>query len=137
MRNEGAMPAIGVKPAIPFWRFSSYNKKGGKAHPIVTRRANQILDLWAAITPMAVIADRLEISETTVKAHLRRARRRGDPRAHRPECLTRPLIDARKKRTQIVVLKDAGYENRQIAAKVRCSLRLVQVVVREQRKRAR
>lgn len=117
--------------SVPFYRYSSFNKRGGKAHPLVARRMERILDMWASITPTVEIARQLNIAERTVREYLRRARKRGDPRATRPEGVDRQLLYARTKRRHIQLLNNLDFSKPQIAMKLDCSLRLVQIVLKE------
>lgn len=115
----------------PFYTYSSYNKRGGRQHPTVTRRMNRVLDLWVAGFPMVFIAEDLDIDLETVRDYLRRAKVRGDPRAHRPRAIDRYRIRGRTRRLQIKMLVKAGYTAREIAKQLECSARLVQIRIKE------
>ena len=116
----------------PFYRFSSFNRSGGKVHPVVSRRLNQVLDMWAALLPADDIAKALDISSDTVRDYVKRGKRRGDPRAIRPHGVDRRALKARLRRTQVKVLAQAGYSNREIAQRLGCNVRLVQMRLKEE-----
>lgn len=116
---------------LPFYAYSSYNKIGGKQHPTVTRRMNRILDLWAACLTMAFIAEELDIDPDTVRDYIRRARRRGDPRAIRPRDMDRYRLRGSTRRLQIRLLTKAGFSATEIAKRLECSPRLVQIRLKE------
>jgi DNA-binding CsgD family transcriptional regulator len=115
---------------LPFYAYSSYNKRGGKQHPVVTRRMNQVLDLYAALITIDTIADRLEIPTETIRSYIRRAKRVGDPRANR-HGLNRKRIKARTRRIQVGLLSRAGFTPAEIAKHLECTRRLVQMRLKE------
>lgn len=117
--------------AKPFYAYSSYNKPGGKQHPVVTRRMNQVLDLYAALITMDDISDRLDIPLETVRSYIRRGKRQSDPRAQRPQSLNRKRMKARTRRIQVRLLVNAGFTPAEIAKQLECSPRLVQIRIKE------
>ena len=70
-----------MKPRTEFWRFSSRNRAGHKAHPKTFVLRQSILTHWAAGWTEEAIAYRHRIDVDTVGRHLREARKAGDPRA--------------------------------------------------------
>jgi len=116
---------------LPFYAYSSYNKRGGKQHPVVARRMNQVLDLYAALLTIDAIADRLEIPTETIRSYIRRAKRVGDPRAVRQHSLNRKRIKARTRRIQVRMLSQAGFTPAEIAKHLECTRRLVQIRIKE------
>lgn len=65
----------------PFWAFSSRNRKKHEPHPKVAVIRESILLHWQAGWTQDAIALYHNLHIDTVNAHLRRARRNGDPRA--------------------------------------------------------
>ncbi len=116
---------------LPFHAYSSYNKRGGKTHPVVSRRLNQVLDMWAAMMTREDIAEHLDISVDAVKQYLRRGRRRGDPRAKRPIGMNRIAMRAKMRRHQIKLLHEVGYTPKEIATRLECTERLVMLRMKE------
>ena len=116
---------------VPFYRLSSFNRTGGKVHPVVSRRLNQVLDMWAAFLPADDIAKALDISSDTVRDYVKRGKRRGDPRASRPSGIDRRLLRARIRRSHIKKLSEAGFTNADIAKRLDCNVRLVQMRLKE------
>lgn len=126
---------------LQFYKFSSFNRVGGKTHPTVSRRMNMIMDLWAALMTMDEIAKSLAVSSETVKRYVERAKRRGDPRAIRPLAghvrsgvsmpLDRLFLRASIRRRQIQLLNDAGFTKQEIAKRLDCDVRLVQMRLKE------
>ena len=117
---------------VPFYRLSSFNRAGGKMHPIVSRRLNQVLDMWAAMMTVEDIAKSLDISPDTVREYVKRAKRRADPRAMRPRGIDRRVLKASVRRTQMKLLAKAGYSKKDIAKRLDCNVRLVQMRLREE-----
>lgn len=116
---------------LPFYLYSSYNKPGGKVHPLVARRMNQVLDMWAALMTIEQIAEALGISPSTVTDYIARGHKVGDPRAKRPAGIDRRRLTAHTRRTQMRLLAQAGFPKRQIANRLDCSVRLVEMRLRE------
>ncbi len=120
-----------MKP--PFHHFSSFNKRGGRTHPLVARRRNEALDMWAALMSIEQIAEALDIGTTTVTTYIAEGHKRNDPRAKRPKGIDRRRVSAQTKRTQMRLLKTAGFTPRQIADRLECDVRLVQMRLKEMR----
>ncbi|TIX18504.1 MAG: hypothetical protein E5V41_05900 [Mesorhizobium sp.] len=115
---------------LPFYRFSSFNTKGGKTHPRVARTRNRILDLWEGMASYSTIAEELDISISTVVECIARAKRLKDPRADRP-FRHRKIQMAEKRRREIRRLLDDGYRPREIAKRLGVSKRLVLIRMKE------
>ena len=113
-----------------FHLYSSRNKKGGKPHPVVFRRRDRILTLWWQHRTQEEIATELGIDITTVRRHIARAKRLGDPRAMAKRTDHRRMAAAVRRRT-IVDLAQRGMSVAEIAAVLRCHVRLVQMRIRE------
>lgn len=116
----------------PFYRLSSSNRVGGRMHPIVIRRGNRILDMWAAFMTADEIGESLQISVDCVRRYLERARRRGDPRASRPNGINRRALKASVRRVQMKTMQKAGFSTREIAKRLDCDVRLVQMRLKEE-----
>ncbi|WP_434723061.1 helix-turn-helix domain-containing protein [Mesorhizobium sp. RIZ17] len=126
MKHEAIRPM----PRVPFYRFSSFNRKGGKTHPQVVRTRNRILDLWEGMASYSTIAEQLDISISTVVECIARAKRLKDPRADRP-FRHRKIQIAEKRRREIKRLLDDGYRPREIAKRLGVSKRLVLIRMKE------
>jgi len=116
---------------LPYYAYSSYNKRGGMTHPTVARRINQVMDMWAALMTAEQIAEALDLSARTVEVYIAKARRRNDPRATRPHGIDRRSLTARIRRTQIRLLAKAGFSPQQIAKRIGTDVRLVQMRLKE------
>jgi DNA-binding NarL/FixJ family response regulator len=66
---------------VEFWRFSSKTNLDHKAPPLTQVRRAIILNLWEEGKTMDFIAFRVKLDVDTVRNHIRRARKAGDPRA--------------------------------------------------------
>lgn len=113
---------------LPFHVYSSYNKHGGRRSPIVTRRMNKILDMWADFATQDEIAEALGVLPSTVVRYIQRAKRRNDPRALRlfdRRSLRRHMLDKHVQR-----LADAGMSKLDIAKGLGVSHRCVQIRLR-------
>jgi transposase len=121
-----------MKQNPPFFVFSSYNKHGGRTHPVVARRMNMILDMWQALMTIEQIAQALEIGTTTVEQYIRKGHRIGDPRVKRPRGVDRRTLSAATRKRQMKLLHDAGFSKLQIADRLDCHVRLVQMRLKEQ-----
>lgn len=64
-----------------FWRYSSRNRAKHEPHPRVKTLREVVLIYWAAGWTQEAIAYWTDLHVDTVNAHLRRARKAGDPRA--------------------------------------------------------
>lgn len=117
--------------AQPFYRLSSFNRAGGRMHPVVSRRLNQVLDMWSAMMTVDDIAKALDISSDTVRDYVKRAKRRGDPRAIRPHGVDRRVLKATVRKQQIRLLAKAGYSKKDIAKRLECNVRLVQMRLKD------
>ena len=114
-----------------FFRLSSFNRTGGKTHPVVSRRMNKVMDMCAAMMTVEDIAKALEISSDTVRDYVARAKRRGDPRAIRPHGVDRRVLKASVRRQQMRLLAKAGYSKKDIAKRLDCNVRLVQMRLKD------
>jgi len=90
-----------------------------------------IMDQWAALMTIEEIATDLDIATDTVRRYLERARRRGDPRATRPDGINKKTLKARTRRHQINILHGAGFGPAEIASRLGCHVRLVQIRLKE------
>lgn len=117
----------------PFYAYSSFNKRGGKTHPRVARMRNRILDMWADMVSVDTIAEICDIATDTVRAYVRSGKRRGDPRATRPRGVNRRILRANQRRRQIDQMHDAGFPASEIAERLGCTVRLVQLRTKEGR----
>lgn len=115
---------------IPFYAYSSFNKRGGKTHPRVARTRNRILGMWEEMASYSTIAEELDISISTVVECIARAKRLKDPRADRP-FRHRKIQIAEKRRREIRRLLDDGYRPREIAKRLGVSKRLVLIRMKE------
>jgi hypothetical protein len=77
------MPQRQHRASLPFYAYSSFNKKGGRVHAKVAATRNRVLNLWAEMASYSTIAEELDISVTTVVETIARAKRLKDPRAMR------------------------------------------------------
>lgn len=118
------------RPSLPFYQYSSRNKKGGKAHPRVTRMRNRVLDMWAEMHDYSTISEHLDISITTVVTYIKRARDLGDPRAMRPY-KSKKLIKAALRRKRIKEMHALGMKPSEIAERLECTTRLVETRLKE------
>lgn len=73
--------SFGQSRRIEFWRFSSKTNRDHKAPPLTQVRRTIILNLWFEGMIMDDIAFRVKLDVDTVRNHIRRARKAGDPRA--------------------------------------------------------
>lgn len=118
-----------MKP--PFYAYSSYNKRGGKMHPLTLRRRNQALDMWAEMRTIAEIAEALGVDNDTVRSYIRRGRLLNDPRVKRAYP-NRSHMKAALRRRQIGILHKTGMSAQQIADRLNVNIRLVQIRLKEQ-----
>ncbi|MCF6124376.1 hypothetical protein EN904_14825 [Mesorhizobium sp. M7A.F.Ca.CA.001.07.2.1] len=115
---------------LPFHAYSSFNKRGGKAVDIVTRRRNKALDMYQEMSTYETIAESLDISPTTVVQYVKRARDKGDVRAKRP-FKHRGRLLALQRRKAINDMKALGMSARQISKQLGINVRLVQIRLKE------
>lgn len=87
--------------------------------------------MWAELHTIVEIAEALDISEDTVRAYVRRARRLNDPRASRPHNWNRRQECAARRKTQITLMAKAGVSITDIARKMGISVRLVRMRIKE------
>ncbi|MBZ9693917.1 helix-turn-helix domain-containing protein [Mesorhizobium sp. CO1-1-9] len=126
------MPQRNSRAALPFYAYSSFNKKGGKTVDLVARRRNKALDMYQEMGTYEAIAECLDISPTTVVQYVKRARQKGDVRVQRPfKHRGRQL--ALQRRKAISDLKAVGLSSREIAKRLNINVRLVQIRLREGR----
>lgn len=117
---------------IPYFAYSSFNRKGGKTHPVVIRRRNRALSMWAEMKTVEEIAETLDIAECTVRAYIRRARRANDELARRPlGWETRIKMRKELRKANIARMKEAGLDAKEIARRLGVHVRLVQMRLRE------
>lgn len=93
----------------------------------MTSRAERIVILWSTGHTADEIADQTGYSRDTVFFHLKRAREIGDARAARrqrqaPSC---------RRRAKIAVLHAIGHTSDEIAKLVDCTVRTVQMRIKE------
>ena len=115
---------------LPFYAFSSRNKRGNRPHPTVLQRREQILNMYWEHRTIEEIAVTLDIANDTVRGYIKRARRRGDKRAARRTGQKR-IMQAEARRKQIVELAAYGYTPAEIAMHVNAHVRLVQMRLKE------
>ena len=101
-------------------------------HPIVVRRMNKIMDMWAAFMTKDDICKCLDISPRCVERYLERARRRGDPRAIRPTGIDVRAIRVTMRRQQMRTMQKAGFSTSEIAKRLAVDVRLVQMRLKEE-----
>lgn len=126
-------PKIGIRqyrPSLPFYAYSSFNKKGGRTHPRVARSRNRALDLWAEMASYAMIAEMLEISIKAVETYIKRGKRMNDPRTRRPYPSKKIALAAQRRR-QIKKMSEQGMAASEIAGILDCSTRLVEIRLKE------
>lgn len=113
-----------------FFVYSSRNKAGGRPHPIVDARRDMALTMYWQHRTIEEIAAELNVHIDTIRAYIRRARRQGDIRAMRRRGQKRSMMaQARAKR--IVDLAATGLTANEIANRVNCHVRLVQIRLKE------
>lgn len=78
---------------VAFWQFSSRTRKQHDLHPKVKVLRESILLHWAAGWTQEAIAYYHGLHVDTVNAHLRRARRAGDPRAQIRQAAARKALE--------------------------------------------
>lgn len=118
------------RPSLPFYAYSPYNKKDGRLPSIVTKTRNRILDMYAEMASYDVIAEKLDISISTVVDCVARARTNKDPRTERP-FKNKKIQKAEARRRQIRQLAADGYMASEIAKRLTVSKRLVQIRLKE------
>ncbi|MER8464190.1 hypothetical protein [Mesorhizobium sp. M1396] len=116
--------------SMPFYAYSSFNKRGGKVVDIVTRRRNKALDMYQEMSTYETIAECLDISVTTVVQYVARAKAKGDVRVKRPfKHRGRQL--ALQRRKSISDMKAMGLSCREISKRLGINVRLVQIRLKE------
>ncbi|TIQ96700.1 hypothetical protein [Mesorhizobium sp.] len=118
------------RPRQPFYAYSPFNKRGGKLPAEVIQTRNRILDMWAEMASYDVIAEKLDISISTVVDCIARARENKDPRTERP-FKNKKIQRADRRRRQIKQLAADGYGASEIAKRLTVSKRLVQIRLKE------
>lgn len=116
--------------SLPFYAYSSFNKKGGKTDTVVMRRRNKALDMYQEMSTYETIAECLDISPTTVVQYVKRARDKGDVRAKRP-FKHRGRLLALQRRKAIKDMKALGMSAREISKRLGINVRLVQIRLKE------
>jgi DNA-binding CsgD family transcriptional regulator len=124
------MPQRQHRASLPFYAYSSFNKKGGRVHAKVAATRNRVLNLWAEMASYSTIAEELDISVTTVVETIARAKRLKDPRAMRSH-RDRKVLKADIRRKEIARLAKQGFTAREIAKALKCTKRLVQIRMKE------
>lgn len=124
------MPQRQRQPALPFYAYSSFNKKGGRVHPKVATTRNRVLNLWADMASYGKIAEELDISISTVVDVIARAKRLNDPRAARTY-RHKNILKADLRRKDIKRMSVQGYTAREIAKALGCTKRLVLIRLKE------
>ena len=115
---------------LPFYAFSSFNKKGGKTVDVVARRRNKALDMYQEMSTYEAIAECLDISPTTVVQYVKRARDKGDVRVQR-QFKHRGRQLALQRRKAIRDMKALGMSAREISRQLNVNVRLVQLRLKE------
>lgn len=113
-----------------FYIYSSKNKVGGRPHPVVDARRDMALNMFWEHRTIEEIAIHLKVHVDTIRAYIRRARRNGDERAMRRRDMKSTII-ARARAKRIADLHKAGLSSREIAKRVNCHQRLVQMRIKE------
>lgn len=115
-----------------FWRYSSRNIIGQTPHPRTKHVREKVLNLWAALNTLQDICYALDMSQDTVQSYIKRARRRGDPRAiTRNRHWRRRQAKANERREQIQMMNNAGMEPQRIAKILGITRRLVEMRISE------
>lgn len=117
-------------PSRPFHSYSRMNKKGWRPDPVVYLRADRALTMFWEQRTVEEIATELDIAVDTVRSYIRAARRRGDERAMRRHGQKR-VVQAAARRRQIEELSRYGYTPAEIAERLNCHVRLVQLRLKE------
>lgn len=126
------MKPSGFRTRLPFHAYSSQNKKGRRPHPLVFKRRERALTLWALHRSIDQIAVELDVSNDTVRNYVAWGRKHKDQRAERGPNLMR-IMQANARRRQIRELARKGMRPAEIALMVGCHERLVKMRLREQR----
>jgi len=118
------------RPSLPFHAYSSRNKRQCQGVRSVMQRRSQALDMWAKMMTMRAIAEILGVDIDTVKGYIKSGRQDGDPRVNRavPDQMK---LKANVRRMEIARLSSAGYSVSEIAERLKCNPRLVQIRLKE------
>ena len=115
-----------------FWRYSSRNIIGQTPHPRTKHVREKVLNMWAALNTLQDICYALDMSQDTVQSYIKRARRRGDPRAiTRNRHWRRRQATANERREQIQMMNNAGMAPQRIAKILGITRRLVEMRISE------
>lgn len=118
------------RPSLPFYHYSSFNKKGGRTHPRVARLRNQALDLWAAGASYATISEQLDLSISAIVSYIKWGKRLKDHRVKRPYP-DKKIALAALRRQRIKQMAEQGMQASEIARLLDCSTRLVEIRIKE------
>ncbi|TJU85583.1 MAG: hypothetical protein E5Y10_24495 [Mesorhizobium sp.] len=118
------------RPALPFYHYSSRNKKDGRPHPVVYHRRDRALTMFWEQRTVEEIAVTLDVSIDTIRSYIRDGRRKGDERAMRRTGQKR-IVEAQVRRRQICELSGFGFTAAEIADRLNCHVRLVQIRLKE------
>lgn len=118
------------RPSRPFYYYSSMNKKGWRPDPVVYQRKHRALTMYWEQRTVEEIAVTLDISTDTVRSYIRAARKKGDERAMRRTGQKR-FVQASARRRQILELAGFGFTPSEIAERLHCHVRLVQIRLKE------
>lgn len=123
--------SINYRPSrpIPFYAYSSKNKKGCRTHPEVFRRKDKALSMWWEKQTVEEIATSLHISPDTVRNYITEARAAGDFRAAPRESKRHAM--AKVRRMHIEKLASEGMDKKEIADRLNVHVRLVQMRLKE------
>lgn len=116
-----------------FWRYSSRTVAGYSEHPTTNAMRERVLNMWVMGYKREEIAHAANLNEETVRSYIRRARRKGDPRAEprNHHWSKRSEIAAKRKRL-IEILAENGRSEDEIARVVGVTPSLVKKRIRGQ-----
>lgn len=115
---------------LPFYVYSSNNKRGNRPHPTVMQRREAALNMYWEHRTIEEISVSLDIAYETVRRYIRHARRTGDERVQRRTGIKR-IMQAQARRNQIMKLASHGYTPQEISKLVNAHVRLVQMRIKE------
>ncbi len=115
---------------LPFYAYSSNNKRGNRPHPTVMQRREAALNMYWEHRTIEEISVSLDIAYETVRRYIRHARRTGDERVQRRTGIKR-IMQAQARRNQITKLSALGYTPQEISGLVHAHVRLVQMRIKE------
>ena len=115
---------------LPFYAYSSNNKRGNRPHPTVMQRREAALNMYWEHRTIEEISVSLDIAYETVRRYIRHARRMGDERVQRRTGIKR-IMQAQARRNQIMKLAGHGYTPLEISKLVNCHVRLIQMRIHQ------